>query len=95
MFGLFAELERDLISDRTKVALAAKKAQGVKLGRPKGAGKSKLESHKEQIQELLDGLRLENVLKWQNDVFLNIKKGTLYREMFNNFFIFFLSFSYR
>jgi DNA invertase Pin-like site-specific DNA recombinase len=54
MFGLFAELERDLISDRTKVALAAKKAQGVKLGRPKGAGKSKLEPHKEQIQELLD-----------------------------------------
>ena len=42
-----------------------------------------------------NGLRLENVLKWQNDVFLNIKKGTLYREMFNNFFIFFLSFSYR
>ena len=54
MFALFAELERDLISDRTKVALAAKKAQGIKLGRPKGAGKSKLEPHKEQIQELLD-----------------------------------------
>ena len=41
------------------------------------------------------GLRLGNVRKWQNDVFCNIKKGTLYREKFNNFFIFFLSFSDR
>ena len=54
MFGLFAELERDLISDRTKIALAAKKAQGIKLGRPKGPGKSKLEPHKQEIQEFLD-----------------------------------------
>lgn len=32
--GVFAELERDLIVERTKVALAIKKAQGVRLGRP-------------------------------------------------------------
>ncbi len=37
MFSLFAELERDMISERTKQALASKKAQGIKLGRPKGA----------------------------------------------------------
>lgn len=54
MFALFAELERDLISQRTKEALMCKKAQGVKLGRPKGPGKSKLEKHKPQIQEFLD-----------------------------------------
>lgn len=36
LFSLFAELERDLISMRTKEGLAAKKAQGVKLGKPKG-----------------------------------------------------------
>lgn len=36
LFSLFAELERDLISLRTKEALAAKKLQGVKLGKPKG-----------------------------------------------------------
>ena len=36
MFSLFAELERDLISARTKEALASKKAQGIKLGKPKG-----------------------------------------------------------
>ena len=54
MFALFAELERDLISARTKEALAIKKAQGVQLGRPKGPGKSKLNKHQAQIQELLD-----------------------------------------
>jgi DNA invertase Pin-like site-specific DNA recombinase len=53
MFSLFAEIERDLISERTKEALAARKAQGVKLGRPKGKGKSKLDQHREEIQALL------------------------------------------
>lgn len=40
MLGVMASLaqqERELISERTKAALAAKKAQGIKLGRPKGA----------------------------------------------------------
>lgn len=36
LFSLFSELERDLISLRTKEALAAKKAQGITLGKPKG-----------------------------------------------------------
>ena len=37
LFGLFAEVERDLISERTKEGLAAAKAKGQLLGRPKGA----------------------------------------------------------
>ena len=42
LFGLFAEVERDLISERTKEALAAAKAKGKRLGRPKGCqGRSK------------------------------------------------------
>jgi DNA invertase Pin-like site-specific DNA recombinase len=54
MFSLVADLERDLISQRTKEALATKKAEGVVLGRPKGPGKSKLEKHEEQIKEFIE-----------------------------------------
>lgn len=36
-FGLSAEIERNLISQRTKEALERKKAEGQKLGRPKGS----------------------------------------------------------
>lgn len=54
MFSLVSELERDLISKRTKEALKAKKEQGVKIGRPKGLGRSKLDKHKDQIIELLN-----------------------------------------
>ena len=44
-FGLSAEIERQLISQRTKEALALRKREGVKLGRPRGSvnKKSKLE----------------------------------------------------
>jgi len=54
MFSLFAELERDIISERTKQALASKKAQGITLGKPKGTlQSSKLDEHRDQIAELL------------------------------------------
>jgi DNA invertase Pin-like site-specific DNA recombinase len=48
-----AEIERDLISARTKEALKSRKAAGVKLGRPKGPGKSKLDGYREEIVALL------------------------------------------
>ncbi|MGI6394524.1 MAG: master DNA invertase Mpi family serine-type recombinase [bacterium] len=55
-FGLSAEIERNLISQRTKEALARKKAEGVILGRPKGSKskKTKLTGQEKKIQELLD-----------------------------------------
>lgn len=54
LFSLFSELERDLISLRTKEALANKKAQGVQLGKPKGTvQKSKFDQDVVKIKELL------------------------------------------
>jgi len=54
LFGLFSEIERKLISMRTKEALAAAKAAGRKLGRPRGVlGKSMLDARKEEIMQLL------------------------------------------
>lgn len=54
MLSLFAQLERSMISRRTKEALAAKKAQGVVLGKPKGViQNSKFDQDRKQIVELL------------------------------------------
>lgn len=55
-FGLSAEIERNLISQRTKEALARKRAEGVILGRPLGrkSAKTKLTGQEKKIQELLD-----------------------------------------
>ena len=54
-FGLSAEIERNLISQRTKEALARKKAEGVILGRPTGrkSSKVKLSGKENYIEELL------------------------------------------
>src|SRR5690606_23378387 len=52
-FSMAAEIERDLISQLTKEALAARKKAGVKLGRPRGVGKSKLDAYRPEIEALL------------------------------------------
>lgn len=53
-FGLSAEIERNLISQRTKEELARRKAEGVVLGRPKGRKNSHLKlSGKEKKIEAL------------------------------------------
>lgn len=51
-FSLASEIERDLISQRTKEALRRKKAEGKKLGRPAGSRSSKLDEHLNEIKEL-------------------------------------------
>ena len=55
-FGLSAEIERNLISQRTKEALARKKAEGGKLGRIRGSKnkKNKLTGKEERIAKWLD-----------------------------------------
>jgi DNA invertase Pin-like site-specific DNA recombinase len=54
MLGLFSEIERDLISQRTKEGLANARAKGRLIGRPKGRGKSKLDQYKPEIIALLN-----------------------------------------
>ena len=55
-FGLSAEIERNLISQRTKEALARKKTEGIILGRPKGrkSDKVKLTGKEGIIKDLRD-----------------------------------------
>jgi len=81
LFSLFSELERDLISLRTKEALANKKAQGIQLGKPKGTiQKSKFDNDLDKIKELLNlGLSVRKIaifLGYTNHIGLNtyIKK---------------------
>jgi DNA invertase Pin-like site-specific DNA recombinase len=52
-FSIAAEVERELISQRSKEGVRARIAKGLPHGRPKGPGKSKLDENKELIHELL------------------------------------------
>lgn len=65
MFSLFAEIERDLISERTKEGLARARAEGKLLGRPKGSlGKSKLDGKEKEIKRYLaKGVNKANIAR--------------------------------
>ena len=55
LFALFAEVERDLISERTREGLAKARASGRKLGRPKGSlGVSRLDGREDEIRHFLE-----------------------------------------
>lgn len=55
-FALAAEIERNLISQRTKEALAIKRLEGIRLGRPPGISKKMLSvcKDKEKIRKMLE-----------------------------------------
>jgi DNA invertase Pin-like site-specific DNA recombinase len=81
LFSLFSELEQDLVSMRTKEALAAKKSQGIRLGKPKGTLQaSKFDKDRPRIEELLrlglSARKMAKVLDYSNHIGLNtyIKK---------------------
>jgi len=55
LFALFAEVERDLISERTREGLARARSSGRKLGRPKGSlGVSRLDGKEDEIRRFLE-----------------------------------------
>jgi DNA invertase Pin-like site-specific DNA recombinase len=75
VLGLVAEIERDFISSRTKEALAKRKADGMKLGRPVGGAKNlKLDKHADKIDGYLDkGINKVAIAK-----LLDVSPNTLY-----------------
>ena len=81
-FGLSAEIERNLISQRTKEALARKKAEGVILGRPKGRKSShvKLSGKEAVISELL----LQGVPKVQIARIFKVNRNTVNKFIADN-----------
>ena len=76
-FGLSAEIERNLISQRTKEALDRKRAEGVHLGRPKGALSKRVKlTGKEEVIRVL---REEGANWSQIARLLHVDRSTLVR----------------
>ncbi|RHJ92579.1 master DNA invertase Mpi family serine-type recombinase [Parabacteroides bouchesdurhonensis] len=81
-FSLSAEIERNLISQRTKEALARKKNLGEKLGRPKGFSleQCKLSGKEELIRKLLQEKRTKQYISQK----LGVNRQTLRNFMKNH-----------
>jgi DNA invertase Pin-like site-specific DNA recombinase len=80
-FGLSAEIERNLISQRTKEALARKKAEGKVIGRSLGKRNCNLNitcvtKHNYICKKIKEGKSIPKIAKH-----LKISKGTLYRYL--------------
>ena len=70
IYSYFAEAEREYISIRTKQGLAAAKAKGTRLGRPKGSKNKErvLDPYQDQIKSYLEmGLNLASISKIINN----------------------------
>lgn len=81
-FGLSAKIERNLISQRTKEALARKKAEGKVLGRPKGSKNThkKLFGKEQIIKKSLSNGMSKSLLAKK----LNVSRNTLYQYLLLN-----------
>jgi len=80
-FGLSAEIERNLISQRTKEALARLKSEGKTIGRERGKRNNNLNSrciakHKYIVQKLDNGTSIPKIAKS-----IKVARGTLYRYL--------------
>ena len=88
VMGKTIELEKELMSLRTKEALTAKKLDGVSLGKPKGTiQKSKFDAQRDKIEELLSlGLsvrKIAKILGYNNHIGLNnyVKKRDIRKNL--------------
>lgn len=78
-FGLSAEIERNLISQRTKEALARKRAEGQKLGRHVGSRNS---THKlDGKEQMLERMLRQGYTKVQIAKKLRVNRTTIYRYL--------------
>jgi len=90
MISMTINLEKDLMSLRTKEALTAKKLSGASLGKPKGTiQKSKFDKQRDKIEELLSvGLSVRKIAKllgYNNHIGLNnyVKKRNIRENLPN------------
>ncbi len=78
LFALFAEVERDLISERTREGLAKTRASGKTLGRPKGSlGVSRLDGKEDEIRQFID----LGVSRTATAKITGVSRSTLYNSM--------------
>jgi len=89
-FSIAAEIERDMISKRTKEALARCKERGIKLGRKFGkAEKVKLTGHEDEICEMIrTGANNVEIGKWfgvhRQTVRYFIRERQIFSEVIKN-----------
>jgi len=85
-FSLSAEIERNLISQRTKEALAVRRAAGYKLGRKFGSKNKihKMDNKSEKLKNMIN----QKIPKTQIAKKLNVSVSTIYKHISKNNFLY-------